>query len=79
MNRAPWLLAAVLMVTLPVRAEPPLEPVRIGALIVLTGQYAMQGAAFREGAELAVEAINASGGGAGARCTTAPCSPRSRS
>ena len=37
-------------------------PVRIGALIVLTGQYAMQGNAFREGIELAVEEINAGGG-----------------
>jgi branched-chain amino acid transport system substrate-binding protein len=38
------------------------SPVRIGALIVLTGQYAMQGNAFREGIELAVEEINARGG-----------------
>jgi ABC-type branched-subunit amino acid transport system substrate-binding protein len=29
------------------------EPIRIGGLVVLTGQYAMQGQAFREGLELA--------------------------
>jgi branched-chain amino acid transport system substrate-binding protein len=38
------------------------DPVRIGALMVLTGQYAMQGTAFREGIELAIEEINAGGG-----------------
>jgi branched-chain amino acid transport system substrate-binding protein len=38
------------------------EPLRIAGLFVLTGQYAMQGAAFREGAELAVADVNAKGG-----------------
>lgn len=38
------------------------EPIRIGALIVLTGQYAMQGNAFREGLELAVSELNERGG-----------------
>jgi branched-chain amino acid transport system substrate-binding protein len=38
------------------------DPVRIGALMVLTGQYAMQGNAFREGIELAIEEINLGGG-----------------
>lgn len=42
------------------------KPIRIGALMVLTGQYAMQGAAFREGLELAVSEINESGGIGGA-------------
>jgi hypothetical protein len=31
---------------------------RLGGLMVLTGQYAMQGAAFREGIELAVDEVN---------------------
>lgn len=38
------------------------DPVRIGALMVLSGQYAMQGNAFREGIELAIEEVNAKGG-----------------
>lgn len=38
------------------------DPVRIGALMVLTGQYAMQGNAFREGIELAIEEVNVRGG-----------------
>ncbi len=38
------------------------EPIRIGALIVLTGQYAMQGNAFREGLELAASELNERGG-----------------
>ena len=38
------------------------KPIRVGALMVLTGQYAMQGSAFREGLELAVAEINDRGG-----------------
>lgn len=37
-------------------------PVNIGALMPLTGEFAMQGAAFREGIELAVDEINSAGG-----------------
>jgi len=37
-------------------------PIRIAALMVLTGQYAMQGNAFREGVALAVDEINSKGG-----------------
>ena len=38
------------------------EPVRIGAILHLTGDLAMQGSAFREGIELAANEINSSGG-----------------
>ncbi len=38
------------------------DSIKIGGLVVLTGQYAMQGSAFREGAELAVDEINSRGG-----------------
>ena len=38
------------------------KPIRVGAIMVLTGQYAMQGNAFREGIELAVAEINDQGG-----------------
>lgn len=38
------------------------QSIKIGALLVLTGQYAMQGNAFREGIELAEDFINESGG-----------------
>ena len=38
------------------------SPLWLGGLMVLTGQYAMQGAAFREGIELAVDEVNARGG-----------------
>lgn len=38
------------------------SPIKVGALMVLSGQFAMQGAAFREGVELAEDEINASGG-----------------
>ncbi len=38
------------------------QSINIGALLVLTGQYAMQGNAFREGIELAEDSINQSGG-----------------
>lgn len=56
-----WIcLCTFLILIQEVCAERP--PVRIGALIVLTGQYAMQGNAFREGIELAVEEINSRGG-----------------
>ena len=37
-------------------------PLRIGALFHLTGEFAVQGVAFRQGAELAAEKVNASGG-----------------
>ena len=39
-----------------------LNPIPIGALLHLTGDLAMQGAAFREGIEIASEEINNSGG-----------------
>src|SRR4051794_40485114 len=37
------------------------EPLRIGALFHLTGEFALQGVAFREGAELALEEAQSSG------------------
>lgn len=37
-------------------------PIRIGGLLHLTGEFARQGIAFREGIDLAVAEINASGG-----------------
>jgi branched-chain amino acid transport system substrate-binding protein len=40
-------------------------PIKIGGLIVITGQYAMQGNAFLEGAQLAVDEVNQRGGIAG--------------
>jgi branched-chain amino acid transport system substrate-binding protein len=42
-------------------------PVRIGALMALTGQYSMQVGAFREGLELAADQLNSEGGINGAR------------
>ena len=45
-----------------VSAQPSGEPVKIGALMVLTGEFAMQGAAFREGVELAEQEVNDGGG-----------------
>lgn len=46
------------------RAEPN-PPLKLGALMTLTGEFAMQGEAFREGVELALEEVNAAGGVAG--------------
>jgi branched-chain amino acid transport system substrate-binding protein len=46
----------------PVQADNQNQEIKIGSLMVLTGQFAMQGAAFQEGIELAVEEINKSGG-----------------
>ncbi len=37
------------------------EPLKIGALFHLTGEFAIQGVAFREGAELALEELKADG------------------
>jgi branched-chain amino acid transport system substrate-binding protein len=48
------------------------KPIRIGALMVLTGQYAMQGTAFREGIELAVAEINDTGGIGGKKLEFVP-------
>ena len=42
-------------------------PLRIGALMALTGQYSMQVGAFREGLELAADQLNSEGGINGAR------------
>jgi branched-chain amino acid transport system substrate-binding protein len=52
----------LILLILPQAALADTTPLRIGALIVLSGQYAMQGNAFREGMELAVSEINARGG-----------------
>lgn len=50
----------------PVQAEPPdSSAIKIGALMVLSGEFAMQGAAFREGVGIAQEEINSGGGIAG--------------
>lgn len=54
------LFCAPLILAYTARADTP--PIRIGGLMVLTGQYAMQGTAFREGIELAVAEINDTGG-----------------
>ncbi|NDC38330.1 MAG: amino acid ABC transporter substrate-binding protein, partial [Proteobacteria bacterium] len=37
-------------------------PLRIGALLHLTGEFAVQGVAFRQGAELAADEVNTAGG-----------------
>jgi branched-chain amino acid transport system substrate-binding protein len=60
MNLIRILLLLTLVAPRPTFADTP--PIRIGALIVLTGQYAMQGSAFREGIELAIDEVNAGGG-----------------
>lgn len=54
------LFLALFVVTQSAQADT--TPIRIGALMVLTGQYAIQGNAFREGVELAVAEINDKGG-----------------
>lgn len=64
-TRALTLMSAFVFFWLPCFARAESPPPRIGALMVLTGQYAMQGNAFREGVELAVDEINESGGIAG--------------
>jgi len=38
------------------------KPIKVAALLHLTGEFAAQGAAFREGVELAAEEINGAGG-----------------
>lgn len=49
----------------PLAAEPQLleaQTIKVGVLLALTGQYPMQGNAFREGMQLAQDEINARGG-----------------
>lgn len=48
------------------RCDAELPPVKIGALLPLTGEFAMQAAAFQEGIRLAEDEING-GGGVGGR------------
>jgi len=45
-----------------VQAEDRPATIRIGALLDLSGEYAMVGSAFREGIDLAVAKVNESGG-----------------
>jgi len=52
-------LGVVLLVIAPAAAA---ETIKIGAVVPLTGRYGSGGAQVRAGYELAVEAINASGG-----------------
>ncbi len=53
-------LASVVL-ALPVRAEPK-PPIKIAALLVLSGDLAMQNSAFRDGIDLAAAQINSAGG-----------------
>lgn len=71
-TRALTLTSAFVFFWLPCFARAESPPPRIGALMVLTGQYAMQGNAFREGIELAVDEINESGGIAGQQAACRP-------
>jgi ABC-type branched-subunit amino acid transport system substrate-binding protein len=71
-TRVLTLMSAFVFFWLPCFARAENPPPRIGALIVLTGQYAMQGNAFREGIELAVDEINESGGIAGQQAACRP-------
>lgn len=54
------LLPLLLVITAPA-PEAFAENIKIGALLGLTGQFAMPGAAFREGAQLGIAEANASG------------------
>lgn len=38
------------------------NPINLGAILLLSGEYSMQGAAFREGVELAQDIVNQAGG-----------------
>ena len=51
-----WLFLSLLIFSSPIYAQIPTY--KIGALLHLTGEFPMQGKAFREGAELAVDEIN---------------------
>src|SRR5262245_30603528 len=55
-------LLALFISFLPVAAHSSPPPFKIGALIHLTGEWPAQGAAFREGIELAADEINKAGG-----------------
>jgi branched-chain amino acid transport system substrate-binding protein len=55
-------LVPMLAVALPASALAQAQPIKIGALNVLSGSYAAYGKSGRQGAQLAVDEINASGG-----------------
>lgn len=56
------ILSFLISLSLPPSFADEKPPFVIGGLLHLSGEFALQGVAFREGAELAVERINAEGG-----------------
>ena len=56
------LLAAVMLLAMPILASAEGETIRIGGLAPLTGDVAVYGTATKNGVDLYVEQINANGG-----------------
>lgn len=57
----PLCLALGFALVPPAHADAP-PPLKIGALLHLTGEFAVQGVAFQQGAELAADEVNSAGG-----------------